>query len=83
MDKVQKLGNPKCYTPSSESFRIDLLFYPEDGSSTFFRRMVNIYEITRRHIPHRNTHQLFIATRLYGMIRNIFVVKTGISFKNS
>jgi hypothetical protein len=24
MDKVQELGNPDCYAPSSEPFRIDI-----------------------------------------------------------
>jgi hypothetical protein len=83
MDKVKKFSYLKCYTPSSEPFRIYLLFYPENRNSPFFRNMVNIYQNTRRHIPYDSNEQLFIVTRLYELIRTFIAVKTGISFKYS
>jgi hypothetical protein len=33
MNKIQKFTNPKCYTPSPESFRIDCYFLFDRGSS--------------------------------------------------
>jgi hypothetical protein len=67
---------------SLSAWMFDLLFYPEDGGSTFLRKSINLCQTTRSHIPdssilhnHRQGAPISHRHRIDQWIKIIWIVR--------